>query len=68
MRKTKDEILTFRLSKSDKDLKAAKTLMASNDWDVAVNRLYYAAFHAVSECYKSRSAFWRESNAGVTLR
>jgi uncharacterized protein (UPF0332 family) len=48
MRKTKDEILTFRLSKSDKDLKAAKTLMAANDWDVAVNRLYYAAFHAVS--------------------
>ncbi|QHV99076.1 HEPN domain-containing protein [Spirosoma endbachense] len=48
MRKTKDEILAFRLSKSDKDLKAAKTLMASNDWAVAINRLYYAAFHAVS--------------------
>lgn len=25
-----------------------KTLTAAQDWEVAVNRLYYAAFHAVS--------------------
>ncbi|GAB3707072.1 HEPN domain-containing protein [Spirosoma flavus] len=48
MSKTKDDIIAFRLIKADKDLKAAKTLMAAQDWEVAINRLYYAAFHAVS--------------------
>lgn len=48
MSKTKDEIIAFRLVKADKDFKAAKTLIAAQDWEVAVNRLYYAAFHVVS--------------------
>ncbi|WP_080059557.1 HEPN domain-containing protein [Spirosoma aerolatum] len=45
---TKDEIVTFRLLKADKDFKADQTLVAAQDWEVAINRLYYAAFHAVS--------------------
>lgn len=48
MIKTKEEIVAFRLLKSGKDLKAVQSLITSQDWDVAVNRLYYAAFHAVS--------------------
>lgn len=32
MSKTKDEIIAFRLIKADKDLKAARTLMAAQDW------------------------------------
>lgn len=48
MTKTKEEIVAFRLYKSEKDLKAVRTLVAANDWDVAMNRLYYAAFDAVS--------------------
>ena len=45
---TKDEVVAFRLEKADKDLRAAKTMISSQDWEVAINRLYYAAFHAVS--------------------
>lgn len=45
---TKAEVVAFRLEKADKDLRAAKTLISSQDWEVAINRLYYAAFHAVS--------------------
>lgn len=48
MSRTKEEIVAFRLLKSGKDLRAVKNLIASEDWDVAMNRLYYAAFHAVS--------------------
>ena len=48
MSKSKGEIIAFGLLKSDKDSKAVKSLIASEDWDVAMNRLYYAAFHAVS--------------------
>ena len=48
MSKTKEEVVSFRLLKSRKDLKAVESLIASEDWDVAINRLYYAAFHAVS--------------------
>jgi uncharacterized protein (UPF0332 family) len=45
---TKDQIVAFRLEKADKDFRAAKTLISAQDWEVAINRLYYAAFHAVS--------------------
>lgn len=48
MSRTKEEIVAFRLLKSEKDLKAVRSLIASQDWDVAINRPYYAAFHAVS--------------------
>lgn len=48
MSRTKEEIIAFRLLKCEKDLKAVRSLIASQDWDVAMNRLYYAAFHAVS--------------------
>ena len=48
MSKTKEEIVAFRLLKSSKDLKAVHSLIASEHWDVAMNRLYYAAFHAVA--------------------
>jgi len=46
--RTKEEIVAFRLLKSASDLEAVRSLIAFRHWDVAMNRLYYAAFHAVS--------------------
>lgn len=48
MKKTKEEILAFRLQKSDMVLKEAKSLSEGNYWEGAVNRLYYSAFHVLS--------------------
>lgn len=48
MNPTREEIVAYRLAKSDKDIRSVKTLIVSEDWEVVVNRLYYAAFQAVS--------------------
>lgn len=48
MSQTKAEIVEFRLSKAQQDLGAAKSLTGIREWGGVLNRLYYAAFHAVS--------------------
>ena len=48
MKKTKEEIISYRLHKSDDDLKNAQLLATNQSWDGTVNRLYYATDHAVS--------------------
>lgn len=48
MKKTKEEILSFRLKKSDTVLKEAKSLIEDDYWEGAITRLYYSAFHALS--------------------
>ncbi|MCY7358377.1 MAG: HEPN domain-containing protein [Rudanella sp.] len=48
MKYTKEEIVVFRLQKAKSDLQDAKVLAEVKGWDGVINRLYYAAFHAVS--------------------
>ena len=48
MKRTVEEIVAFRLEKSVIDFDAANALAAVQNWSGVVNRLYYAAFHAVS--------------------
>ena len=48
MKRTKDEVVTFRLNKSAGDFREAQVLADAQGWSEAINRLYYAAFHAVS--------------------
>ncbi|QJD78004.1 HEPN domain-containing protein [Spirosoma rhododendri] len=48
MKRTKEEVVAWRLQKSTNDLDAAKSMVDNHHWDGAVNRLYYAAFHAVT--------------------
>lgn len=48
MKKSKAETVAYRLTKAGEDLSDAKTLSIVGSWNGAVNRLYYAAFHAVS--------------------
>ncbi len=38
----------YRLQKSEEALRAAELLIANNQWNASVNRLYYAAYYAVS--------------------
>lgn len=48
MSPTKEEIVAFRLLKAQQDLVAAASLTSIQSWGGVLNRLYYAAFHAVS--------------------
>ena len=48
MKRTVEETVAFRLEKSATDFDAANTLAIAQHWSGAVNRLYYASFHAVS--------------------
>ncbi|CCG99191.1 UPF0332 protein [Fibrella aestuarina BUZ 2] len=48
MRKSKAETIAYRLAKARQDQADAGTLSTVGSWNGAVNRLYYAAFHAVS--------------------
>lgn len=48
MNGNEEEIIGFRLQKAANDLEAARALSTLGHYDAAMNRLYYAAFHAVS--------------------
>ena len=42
------DYVLYRLSKADEALQASTILMASEQWNASVNRLYYACFYAVT--------------------
>lgn len=46
--KSIETIVAYRLQKSEDMFTAAEALAAIGQWDSVVNRLYYAAYHAVS--------------------
>ncbi len=46
--KEQEKFVRYRLEKSGETLEVAKLLMDNNKWNSAVNRLYYAAYYAVS--------------------
>lgn len=48
MKYSKEEIVAYRLEKSERDLRSDKALAEVSSWDGVINKLYYAAFHAVS--------------------
>ncbi|AQG81723.1 HEPN domain-containing protein [Spirosoma montaniterrae] len=48
MKKTKEDVVAYRLQKAVTDLDTAKAMAAIQQWDGAINRLYYAAFHALT--------------------
>lgn len=41
-------IVDKRLRRANSEFKIAKTLVSEGQWDTATNRLYYAAFYAVT--------------------
>lgn len=61
----KNESVEYRLKKADQLLQTTKNLAALKDWDSAINRLYYAAFQAVS-AYLASKDFKASTHAGVS--
>lgn len=45
---SKDDLMRHRLERAFETLQDSKILMNENRWNSAINRLYYAAFYAVS--------------------
>lgn len=54
----------YRLEKAEEVYEAAKVLYAANQWNSAVNRLYYACFYAASAVLLYRE-IGAKSHAGV---
>ena len=66
--KTIDDDMTafvrYRIEKAEEAFTAAKILYDSNQWNAAVNRLYYACFYAASAVLLDRH-IGAKSHAGV---
>lgn len=48
MKRNVNDLILFRIQRSDVTFEEAKALAEINQWNGVVNRLYYAAFYAVS--------------------
>lgn len=48
MKRNVNDLILFRLQRSDVTFEEAKALAAISQWNGVVNRLYYVAFYAVS--------------------
>jgi uncharacterized protein (UPF0332 family) len=48
MNQSRDDLVKYRLSRAYESIEEAKVLAESVHWNTVANRLYYAAFYAVS--------------------
>jgi len=48
MKRSKGDLIQYRIQKCDRAFKAAAGLADLEDYDGAINRLYYSAFYAIS--------------------
>ncbi|MFI5142018.1 MAG: HEPN domain-containing protein [Bacteroidia bacterium] len=62
--KENEEIVIYRFEKAKKTLGEAEMQIQSKLWNVAINRLYYACFYAVSALLASKEIFTR-THAGA---
>ncbi len=44
---TKNDLIKYRLARSNESLEEAKLLAKSNHWNTVANRLYYAAYYSI---------------------
>ena len=44
----KNEYIKYRLEKADENFEAAELLVENEKWNSSINRLYYAAYYAIS--------------------
>ena len=51
MKKSVADLIQFRLDRADETMEEAKALTQMEHWNGVVNRLYYAAFYAVSALF-----------------
>ena len=65
-------IVTYRLEKAENALKQVEANIANEFWDLIANRLYYAAYYAVTALLISEnherltSTQWKNSNSCST--
>jgi hypothetical protein len=54
----------YRMEKAEESYQAAELLVANGQWNAAVNRLYYAAYYAISGLL-AKSGIESKTHAGV---
>ena len=64
MKKTTEDLIQFRLERSADTINEAMALAALEHWNGAVNRLYYAAFYAVSALLLRKDVYTK-SHSGL---
>lgn len=64
MNPDRDSYTTYRIKKSEEAYEVAALLVANKKWNAAVNRLYYAAYYAVSGLLV-KSEIEAKTHAGV---
>ncbi|MFC2080408.1 HEPN domain-containing protein [Bacteroidota bacterium] len=48
MKGSKEDLISYRISRAKETLADAKILAENNRWNSAINRLYYASYYAIS--------------------
>lgn len=48
MKRTKEDLIRYRMNRSAETLRTARMLLEIQDWYGAANRLYYGAFYIVT--------------------
>ena len=64
MKKSLTDLIQFRLSRADETMEEAKQLARTEHWNGVVNRLYYAAFYAVSALMITKD-FYTKKHSGL---
>ena len=64
---SKEDYIKYRINRSEEILVEIEFLIANKFWNTAVNRLYYAAYHAVSALLYSHG-IETSSHAGCRLK
>jgi uncharacterized protein (UPF0332 family) len=60
----RDSYSQYRMEKAEESYQAAELLIANSQWNAAVNRLYYAAYYAISGLMV-KSGIETKTHAGV---
>ncbi len=64
---SRNEYIRYRINRSEELIKETELLIAHKYWNTAVNRLYYAAYYAVSALLYSQN-IETNSHAGCRLK
>ncbi len=64
MKKSLNDLLNYRLQRSLDSLEDAKILFENEKWNGTINRLYYAAFYAVSAILIKKNIYTK-SHSGL---
>jgi len=62
---TKKDLMLYRLENARADLKAAKILLAANEYKGANNRAYYAIFHSLNSVHALNGAAYKRHKDAI---